>query len=99
MHELTTDSAYEVCRRVTSTHAKTFYAASHFIPSNKRNACYAVYAFCRYVDDIVDVAMESGNVTREDAVRLVEQWRSEVGQVYAGAVSYTHLTLPTNREV
>ncbi|HBB25536.1 MAG TPA: squalene synthase [Bacteroidetes bacterium] len=84
MHELTTDRAYEVCRRVTSTHAKTFYAASHFIPSEKRNACYAVYAFCRYVDDIVDVAMEAGDVTREDAVRLVEQWRSEVGQVYAG---------------
>ncbi len=84
MHELTTDKAYEVCRRVTSTHAKTFYAASHFIPLEKRNACYAVYAFCRYVDDIVDVAMERGDVTRQDAVRLVEQWRSEVGQVYAG---------------
>lgn len=84
MHELTTDKAYEVCRRVTSTHAKTFYAASHFIPLEKRNACYAVYAFCRYVDDIVDVAMERGDVTRQDAVRLVEQWRSEVGQVYTG---------------
>jgi phytoene synthase len=84
MQDESISAAYEVCRRVTRTHAKTFYAASHFIPSEKRNACYAVYAFCRYVDDIVDVAMERGDVTREDAVRLVEQWRSEVGQVYSG---------------
>ncbi|MEY3385740.1 MAG: hypothetical protein RIR53_551 [Bacteroidota bacterium] len=69
---------------MTKTHAKTFYAASHFIPADRRNACYAVYAFCRYVDDIVDVAMERGDVTREDAVRLVEQWRNEVGSVYSG---------------
>jgi len=75
-------AAYEVCRTVTFTHAKTFYFASHFIPKEKRTACYAVYAFCRYVDDIVDVAMERGDVTREDAIRLVEQWRSEVGRLY-----------------
>ncbi|MBU3698616.1 MAG: phytoene/squalene synthase family protein [Candidatus Kapabacteria bacterium] len=79
-----TAAAYDVCQRVTRTHAKTFYAASHFIPADKRNACYAVYAFCRYVDDIVDVAMERGDVTRADAVRLVEQWRSEVSTVYSG---------------
>jgi phytoene synthase len=84
MQDESISAAYEVCRRVTRTHAKTFYVASHFIPAEKRNACYAVYAFCRYVDDIVDVAMERGDVTREDAVRLVEQWRNEVGQVYSG---------------
>ncbi len=79
---ITLDAAYEVCRRVTFTHAKTFYFASHFIPKHKRAACYAVYAFCRYVDDIVDVAMERGDVTRDDAVRLVEQWRSDVSALY-----------------
>ncbi|MEN9282323.1 MAG: hypothetical protein RL594_1258 [Bacteroidota bacterium] len=89
MQELSTTAAYDVCRRVTKTHAKTFYAASHFVPAEKRNACYAVYAFCRYVDDIVDVAMERGDVTREDAVRLVEQWRSEVGDVYTGQRTVT----------
>ncbi len=78
---------YEVCRQVTFTHAKTFYFASHFIPRKKRAACYAVYAFCRYVDDIVDVAMEQGHVTRDDACRLVEQWRTAVGQLYDGATT------------
>lgn len=77
-----TSAAYAVCRRITYIHAKTFYFASRFIPRDKRNACYAVYAFCRYVDDLVDVAMEQGNVTRDDAVRLVSQWRTDLDTIY-----------------
>lgn len=80
--EPTIEQAYSVCRSVTKTHAKTFYAASHFIPASKRDACYAVYAFCRYVDDLIDVAMERGEVSREDAVALVEHWRSDVASLY-----------------
>lgn len=80
--EPTIEQAYSVCRTVTKTHAKTFYAASHFIPAEKRDACYAVYAFCRYVDDLIDVAMERGELSREDAVALVEHWRSDVEALY-----------------
>lgn len=80
--EPTIEQAYSVCRSVTKKHAKTFYAASHFIPASKRDACYAVYAFCRYVDDLIDVAMERGELSREDAVALVEHWRSDVAALY-----------------
>jgi phytoene synthase len=80
--EPTIEHAYAVCRNVTKTHAKTFYAASHFVPADKRDACYAVYAFCRYVDDLIDVAMERGELSREDAVALVEHWRSDVAALY-----------------
>ncbi len=76
--------AYEECRRITYTHAKTFYFASHFIAPHKRNACYAVYAFCRYVDDLIDVAMEQGDVTRDHAVTLVAQWRKDLDALYSG---------------
>ena len=44
------DAARAVCRR----HAKSFYFASHFLPRRKRRHAYAVYAFCRFVDDAVD---------------------------------------------
>jgi len=37
-------------------HAKTFYFASHVLPAQKRSDAYAVYAFCRYVDDQIDLA-------------------------------------------
>jgi 15-cis-phytoene synthase len=41
---------------MTRRHAKTFYFASHVLPRQKRRDAYAVYAFCRYVDDQVDLA-------------------------------------------
>jgi 15-cis-phytoene synthase len=54
-------AAREICRR----HAKSFYFASHFLPKRKRQHAYAVYAFCRLLDDAVDeaqtpAAMEQG---------------------------------------
>ncbi len=46
----------EACRRMTALHAKTFYFASHTLPPQKRADAYAVYAFCRHVDDRIDLA-------------------------------------------
>lgn len=69
------ERAYEHCRRITLRHAKTFYFASHFLARDKRNACYAVYAFCRWADDLVDVAVETGDVTVDDAKRLISEFR------------------------
>lgn len=44
------DAARVICRR----HAKSFHFASFFLPKHKRAAAYAVYAFCRLLDDAVD---------------------------------------------
>jgi phytoene synthase len=44
------------CRAMTKHHAKTFYFASHTLPPQKRADAYAVYAFCRHVDDRIDLA-------------------------------------------
>jgi len=41
-------------RVVTRRYAKTFYFASHALPPEKRLASYALYSFCRYVDNIAD---------------------------------------------
>jgi phytoene synthase len=46
----------EACRVMTRHHAKTFYFASHVLPAQKRSDAYSVYAFCRYVDDRIDLA-------------------------------------------
>lgn len=46
----------KLCKRMTRHHAKTFYFASHVLPAQKRIDAYAVYAFCRYVDDQIDLA-------------------------------------------
>jgi len=83
----TIEQAYEHCRKVTFQHAKTFYFASLFLEKEKRKACYAVYAFCRYVDDLVDNAPKESLI--DDTVQLVEQWRIAIRSVYEGASQIT----------
>lgn len=46
-----------ICARITRKHARTFTAASRFLPADKRRAACAVYAFCRVADDYVDEAV------------------------------------------
>ena len=49
------------------------------LPEAKRYAMYAVYAFCREVDDIAD---ERG-ATAGKLARL-DEWRREIGRAYEG---------------
>ncbi|MBM7097221.1 squalene/phytoene synthase family protein [Bacillus sp. H-16] len=51
---LSVNEAYEQCHTVIKYHSKTFSKAFGHLPLKKRNAVWAVYAFCRTADDIVD---------------------------------------------
>jgi hypothetical protein len=75
-------SAY--CREITRQQAKNFYYAFLFLPRHKREAIYAIYAFCRYCDDIADEAEE---LTTQHT--LLQRWREELDRCYAGTP--THL--------
>lgn len=44
------------CSVIVRAHARTFSLASYLLPSEKRRAAYALYAFCRIADDLVDRA-------------------------------------------
>src|SRR5450432_2574224 len=46
--------AYSVCRSITRSAAKNFYYAFLVLPSAKRQALCAVYAYMRRCDDIAD---------------------------------------------
>ena len=46
--------SYKICAEITKSQAKNFYYAFVTLPTHKRMAIYAVYAFCRYCDDISD---------------------------------------------
>lgn len=41
-------------QKLCQAHATSFYSAAQFFPEEKRNAAYALYAFCRATDTIVD---------------------------------------------
>jgi phytoene synthase len=58
----------------------SFYMAMRLLPKAEREAMFAVYAFCRQVDDIAD---EPGP-TREERRALLNAWREDIDQLYAG---------------
>ena len=53
--------------------------------------------------DAIKPLLESGIINEETSQAINEAWESKLNeareQVRAESVSYTHLTLPTNREV
>ena len=67
------DQAYDYCQRVAKTHAKNFYYAFRTLPSAKRRAIYAVYAFCRYCDDVADE-----DLPLDEKRRLLDQTRNRL---------------------
>jgi phytoene synthase len=65
----------------------SFYWAIRMLPEEKRRAMFAVYAFCREVDDIAD---EPGESCVKSA--RLEAWRQELNRLFAGSA-----TTPTSR--
>ena len=63
-----------VCERIARSHARTFTLAGQFLPERKRRAAFALYAFCRVADDIVDDADGSGS--RSVSRRLADYERN-----------------------
>ena len=57
----------------------SFYRGMAVLPPDRRNAMYAIYAFCRIVDDIADDEGEIG----EKRARL-DEWRARVAALYQG---------------
>ncbi|MBF0161817.1 MAG: presqualene diphosphate synthase HpnD, partial [Magnetococcales bacterium] len=69
----------QYCRRKTLSANSSFFLPFFFLSPPRRGAMYAVYAFCREVDDIVD----SGLPIPEATARL-EGWRQELQRTFAG---------------
>jgi phytoene synthase len=69
---------YARCAEVTRKSSSNFYYAFMLLPVARRRALNAVYAFCRFVDDIAD-----DESIGEPAV-LLTRWREELRNVFAG---------------
>lgn len=70
--------AYAYCREITRLSSSNFYHAFRLLPAERRSALCAVYAFCRFVDDIADDA------GRRQPAELLARWRDELERVYGG---------------
>ena len=58
----------------------SFYAAMRLLPPAERAAMFAIYGFCRVVDDVAD---EPGPTPEERRAEL-DVWRADVAALYAG---------------
>lgn len=66
--------------RLTRKSRSNFFYAFLCLPKPQREALYAVYAFCRIVDDAVDVGRDRAAQRKE-----IERWRAEIAQVFEGS--------------
>ncbi len=57
----------------------SFYRGMRVLPPDRRHAMYAIYAFCRLVDDIAD---EAGDIAEK--LRLLAEWRARIGGLFRG---------------
>ena len=75
-------SAYSKCESITKENASNFYYAFRTLPTEKRLAIYATYAFCRLCDDIAD-----GEQPVNQKRKLLNQVRTDLLKKNSGTIS------------
>jgi len=75
--QLTT--AYAVCRGIARRQARNFYYSFRVLPTAKRNALSAVYAFMRHADDISDDESATVAERRERLQAWLDEWHQVQG--------------------
>lgn len=76
-------SSFKYCEDIARTHYENFPIASFFIPKEKRNYIYSIYAFARAADDFAD---EPGIRSKEDRLNLLNEWNQKLIDCYNGKV-------------
>ena len=64
-----TDQAYAYCQKICKDASSTFFTSFSTLENQKRNAVHAVYALCRWVDDIVDGDDEPNVIETEELLQ------------------------------
>jgi presqualene diphosphate synthase len=59
----------------------SFYSAMRILPEKQREGMFALYGFCREVDDIAD---DRGPATAAERLARLEQWRVDIAAMAAG---------------
>jgi 15-cis-phytoene synthase len=85
----------EYCSQKAAASGSSFYYSFRFLPTARRRAITALYAFCREVDDIADDVSDV-NVARAK----LGWWRTEVASLFAGHPTHpvTKALEPATRE-
>ncbi|HEY0381023.1 MAG TPA: squalene/phytoene synthase family protein [Candidatus Elarobacter sp.] len=72
-------ACYRACGAIARVHSRTFYLSSLFLSPAKRRAVWAVYAFCRTADDIVDRITPA-----RERLAALDAWERKLFDAYDG---------------
>ena len=71
----TAEQGYALCADLARTHYENFTVGSWLLPRDKRKHIYAVYAFCRTVDDL-------GDEHEGDRLQALDEWEQDLRRCY-----------------
>jgi 15-cis-phytoene synthase len=74
-----TEESYELCRQITAEYGKTFYLATLLMSVPKRRAIWAIYAWCRNIDELVDGAEAVGTTPA-----TLDRWERQLEAMFRG---------------
>jgi len=74
------ERSYELCREITAHYSKTFFMGTRLFPPDKARAVWAVYAWCRRTDDIVDKPRADRTSLRTE----LTEWQRRLTDVWEG---------------
>ena len=78
------DNAYTHCQTICKNASTTFFSSFTALEIEKRRAVHAVYALCRWVDDIVDGDDEPNVTVTEDLLHLAMERDTLLREIHAG---------------
>lgn len=73
----------DYCRRFARSHYENFTVASWFLPRKLLPHFYAIYAYCRWADDLAD---EVDNA--EQSLNLLDWWDEQLNDCYRGVAEH-----------
>ena len=83
--EHTVQEAYALCANLAKSHYENFTVGSWLLPRGKRRHLYAIYAFCRYVDDL-------GDELPGDRLEALDAWKRDLLMCYEGTPQQPYMT-------
>ena len=78
------EEAYSRCETLAKTHYENFTVGSWFLPRDRRTHFYAIYAFCRSVDDL-------GDEFEGDRTEALDFWEQEIERCYEDTPRHAYM--------
>lgn len=78
------DSSYDHCQQICKNASTTFFSSFSALDYDKRRAVHAVYALCRWVDDIVDGDDEPNVIVTEQLLQQSKERDLLLRDIHSG---------------